>query len=320
MKRKWYYLKNPFVRTGLRNYKLLLSLATNHVDALTANQNVPEISQLLTRTKPLLDSFNSEMQAKLSSKSVSKGYVYNFKDLLEQMPAKLARWDIEIQNIYPKNTLEYRTIFGSKRSEVYKGTSEQKLNKLLSLQQKVESTSGLDNIAIDIKSFAVLLNDSRSIKGQKLEIYDQKQDALAIEYDKLSIMLYRNLGRLIDKYANNTDEIERYFNLYLIRTKNNNHNIDQQGYTLTIPPNSTKIADISFSPDDTLNISNISNTTIYYYSAISIDSAKPSTLQQILPNDETEVTAILLGAPTNKFLIFVNQSTTETAEVEIILF
>jgi len=260
------------------------------------------------------------MQAKLSSKSVSKGYVSNFNDILEQLPAKLSRWDIEIQNIYPKNTLEYRTIFGTKRSEIYRGTTERVINNLRSLQQKVENTQGLDTIAIDIKNFAVLLDDLRSIKGQKLEDYDQKQDVLAEEYDKLSIMLYRNLGRLIDIYANNTDEIERYFNLYLIRTKNNNNDNDQQGYILTIPPNTTKVADISFSPDDTLLISNNSNTTVYYYSAISIDNAKPANLQVIQPSEEIEVSALQLGAPTHKFLIFVNESTSENAEIEIILY
>lgn len=317
--KKWNFLNNPFSKKEKRNYKLLLSLATNHVDALNANQNVPEISQLISRTKPLLDAYNAEMQEKMTSKSISSGYVVSFYQLLGQLPAKLSRWDIEIQNQYPENTLEYRTIFGSKRSEIYRGTAEQVLNKLQSFRQKVEDTAGLDVIANNIKTFITQLEDARNAKGQKLEIYDQKQDTLAEKYDKLGIMLYRNLGKLIDIYAHNTDEIERYFNLSLLRKSRTNHNSKQQGYKLTIPPSSSRVADISFSPDDSLLIANFGQSEVKYYSAPAIDAAKPANMHSVQPNEETEVTALQLGAPANKFLIFVNENNSENAEVEIIL-
>jgi len=66
-------------------------------------------------------------------------------------------------------------------------------------------------------------------------------------------------------------------------------------------------------------IINNSNIAVFYYGAATAGEQPKTAPIEIAAGDEAEVTALSLGAPTNKFLILMNNDSTETAEVEIAL-
>ena len=114
--------------------------------------------------------------------------------------------------------------------------------------------------------------------------------------------------------AQNLLSMLRTTSIFLKKTKRE----DDTVYTLTLSPNSNKAADISFSVADSLLLTKTFTIPLYYYGAATTDAAVPTTLKEILPDEEIEVTAVSLGAPANKFLLFLNNDSQIEGEVEIL--
>ncbi|MFZ4548074.1 MAG: hypothetical protein ACOYN4_11595, partial [Bacteroidales bacterium] len=92
-----------------------------------------------------------------------------------------------------------------------------------------------------------------------------------------------------------------------------------QAYTLSVPASTTAVANISFALGDTLLVTNTGNVPLYYYGASSPTQAAPANPTQIPDGDEAEITAASLGAPANKYLLFVNNDKDLEGEVEIMM-
>ena len=140
-------------------------------------------------------------------------------------------------------------------------------------------------------------------------------EVLRLAIDK---QLLKNVCVILIENLDNPWVVSTFFDEYLIFPKARKE-VAQQGYILDIPAASKKPADISFSVDDSLLINNNGNGILYCYAAATADTAEPANMIEIQPADQIEISALSLGAPANKFLIFVNKDTTQAAQAEIIL-
>jgi len=135
---------------------------------------------------------------------------------------------------------------------------------------------------------------------------------------KMKDQAFINLLTIAKEFRGQPEKIKLFFDTSLI-TPHKPKQEGDSGYVLSIPPLESKVADISFSPDDKLLISNNSNISVFYYGAATADEQPKTSPIEITAGDEAEVTALSLGAPANKFLIFVNKDNSLEAEVEIML-
>ena len=140
-------------------------------------------------------------------------------------------------------------------------------------------------------------------------------EVLRLAIDK---QLLKNVCVILIENLDNPWVVSTFFDEYLIFPKARKE-AAQQGYILDIPAASKKPADISFSVDDSLLLINNGTKSIFFYAAATADAATPDNLTEIAAGEELEITAASLGAPANKFLIFVNTDLTEEGEVEIVL-
>jgi len=139
-------------------------------------------------------------------------------------------------------------------------------------------------------------------------------------WNKLCIQLQKNLYTILLANYDNTDVLFTYFDETLVNFRHHtSDDTPDETYKLTIAPNTSKTANISFSPDDTLLIINNGIKPIFYYGAATADEQPKTAPIEIAAGDEAEVTALSLGAPANRFLILQNKDGAETAEVEIAL-
>ena len=92
---------------------------------------------------------------------------------------------------------------------------------------------------------------------------------------------------------------------------------DSAAYTLSVPASATAVANINFALGDTLLVTNTGDVPLYYYGASSATQAAPANPTEIAEGDEAEITAASLGAPANKYLLFVNTDKDYEGEVEI---
>jgi hypothetical protein len=139
-------------------------------------------------------------------------------------------------------------------------------------------------------------------------------------WNNLKKQLYINMLTIIINNPDNPKLMLSFFEDKIMRfRKHKDDGSTADTYKMSIAAASSKVADISFSVDDTILIINNGDVPIFYYAAATADAAQPAQLSEIAVGDEAEVKATQLGAPANKFLILVNKDASLEAEAEIAL-
>lgn len=320
MEMNWHYLNNAFLsKKQKRNYKRLSTIAQNHVDALKANAAEAGIQALIDRTQPLLDDYQQSLQEKNLSKGSAKAYVYTFNELMDQMPEKLAFWDATIQTVFSIKSNEYKTIFAVKRSDIYKGNTDQIVAHINDFKAVTEKFTQLAAINIQIKDFVGALNETRDLKSGKKEKVELSSDTFDQKYDALAVMLYRNLGALIDLYGEDPEQIVRFFMLSLLRSskKSIKENGDS-GSILKIAAGGTATGDFVLKAGKTYLI-DVKGDALQVYGGTTANEAPKQETITLTANEENEITSEELGFPANTLMIFKNTNFTASAEVEIFL-
>ena len=318
MKRKYLRLQNPFLVKGKRNYKRMAVQSTYNYNALHDHADIPKIHDLLATTDLVYQTYHAQYDIWNSAQGDSTGDTKNFIDLFDEAPEKIKQWHHKITDVFSENTPEFVTIFSKGRNDIYKGTQEEQLSKLKGLAIHLGKYPALAAVYEEVNAYNGALDVAYKLKGLSQDGKYKTSDALDIAYDAMGELLFSNMLSLTIIFIKNTDVVEHYFDFSLLRTPKKQSEEDNT-YILTLPVNSKRVANISFSADDTLLLVNNGTKSIFFYAAATADAATPTTLSEIAAGEELEVTAASLGAPANKFLIFVNTDLTEVGEVEILL-
>ena len=165
-------------------------------------------------------------------------------------------------------------------------------------------------------------------------IYDAYQDAVTIQKGlkssvKMSIpefelkkieffdQIYKNILTIAAFYYKTPEKMLAFFDESLLEVhKHTTADGGEQPYTMEIAPNTTATADFTFSINETILLSNVSdNATVAYYGGETQNAEPVVTPATIGAGEEVEIPASVLG----NFLILKNNDTTETAVVEIAL-
>jgi len=126
---------------------------------------------------------------------------------------------------------------------------------------------------------------------------------------------------IADHHRGQPEKIRLYFDQSIITLEKHKQAGDDtaQAYTLTVPASATAVANINFALGDTLLVTNAGDVPVCYYGASSANQAAPANPTEIAEGDEAEITAASLGAPANKYLLFVNNDKEMEGEVEIMM-
>lgn len=316
MKRRFIRLQNFFLLRQ-RNYKIMLTQVNIHLDALNTNKDNPLVLERLQLFEPHAQKYRDLYDDWYNSQGKSFSGTWAFNELAEMIPEKLKYWQRKIMDVYAEESAVFKMMFPNGRQDIYHGRQDQILSKLRSLETDLKSQPSLQTIFAEVEAFNKLLATSHKDKGEKHDGKTKTSTELEAYYYIVAEKLFSDFLILTDIFIKNTNQVLNYFDLNLIYPTKKDE--EESGYVLTIPKLGRVVADISFSPDDTLFISNNGGKSIYCYSAATADAPEPAILIEILPGDQLEITALTLGAPANKFLIFVNKDATEDGEVEIVL-
>jgi hypothetical protein len=141
-----------------------------------------------------------------------------------------------------------------------------------------------------------------------------------ILWDELKKQMFKNMLTLLLFHFENPGIMLTYFEPRLLRFRHKKADGSSEApYTITIAPATTLAADISFSASDTLLIINNGTVPVFFYGAASSTDAPLAAPAELAPGDETEVTALSLGAPASKYLLLQNKHASLPADVEIAL-
>jgi hypothetical protein len=223
---------------------------------------------------------------------------------------------------FKKKSATYTEGFPSGLSEYTRANRSQfrsLINRLLLFSQKYETELGHD-FFVKFKDFGIRWDKETTIHDSiKQDIKETSPDFEAI-WKVVATQLYKNALTILLASLNNRKVITSYYDFSIINPRHHaTDDATDATYKLLIPALTSKAAEISFSVDDTLLVINNGEKSIFYYGAATADEQAKTALIEIPAGDEAEVTAVSLGAPTNKFIIFVNKDVTAEGEVEIAL-
>ncbi len=158
-----------------------------------------------------------------------------------------------------------------------------------------------------------------AINTQKGLMSDVKLNIPDFEAKKAEFFdqIYQNVLLITAYYFKTPEKMLAFFDQAALEVRK--HKKDDNGVqplSVEIKPNTTVTPNITYSANDTILLSNVSDdTSIFYYGGDTANEAPKTTPIELLHGEEIEIPAVTLG----KFLILLNKDTINTAEVEIML-
>lgn len=214
----WQYLMNQF-RTSLEySYSLTNTFIKDHRSKLEVNGADPEIDRILQRTIPIHDDFVNNYALWETAIAFWKGATNTVDRKLEELAAvKIPRWDVQVQIEFPDTSSEYITLFPRGRTGFREGSKDDRLNALKSLVNVLAEYPILQHVYTDAKAYYEAIDVLRFQQQQHEKKVRDAASELRAAQEEVFIILYQNLGGLMQKFARSTDLILNYYQVELIR-------------------------------------------------------------------------------------------------------
>ncbi len=243
-------------------------------------------------------------------------YIQQFKDSIKTLEPK-----VMVQ--FPKDSVEYHEFFPQGKtaySRITKGNIDNLFATVLAACEHHKGKLGQalkDEFATLQSNYVAARNKQLEKKGSTSSTRSAWDDNL----DAIKDLAFHNLLVIADNYRGQPEKIRLYFDQSIITLDKHKQAADStaQAYTLTVPASATAVANINFALGDTLLVTNTGDVPLYYYGASSAAQATPPNPTEIADGDEAEITAASLGAPANKYLLFVNNDKDLEGKVEIMM-
>lgn len=213
----WRYRFNTFESNTRGSNIKMLSLSTDTHAKLKAEETNPAIADIILIYEPVFFAYRDLDQQYGVRSGEYAGKTLGFEEYLDQIPQQLRQWESLIRAVYVEDTPEERAIFPNKRTPFINGTYESRLDALGSLKLKVAADPALSTASTQITSFYNASLGARLVQQTGEGALQQLSDLRENQRIILSEELMGVLGTLLFIHRHNLTEVERYFDLSLLR-------------------------------------------------------------------------------------------------------
>lgn len=311
----WRYLINTFNVNTTGSHVKMLSLATDTHAKLKAEESNPLIAEILSVYEPVFFAYRDIGQQYEFRTGDYRGATLGFENIIDSVPQVIRQWESGVRAVYIEDTPEEKAIFPGKRGPFQTGTYENRLNAIGALATKTSGIPALAGVGAQVTSFYNTALAARLAQqmdeGSVGEISDLRENQRIL----LSKELMGVLGRLMFIHRYNLVEVERYFDLSLLRDIAGEENplyyegTAPIGISLVEPD--FELEDVNV--DTTVKIKNLSAGTqvlTFYFAAAETDLPVPGVGVVLNAEQEQTVTLGQLGFP-NEFLLVQNSGPSE---------
>ncbi len=236
---EWHYLENQFDNATVGSYRLMLTVTNDHYAKLLAQQADPDILILLNRTTPVHDLYLQRYSNWKSEQAFYKGATQTVDAMLDSLSATLARqWDTNIMVQYDKGTVEHTTLLPSGREPLQQGTKDERIAAVKTLGDSLGSYAPLAALKGTVDGFYTTIKAARDAQQAREQTSAQASTDLEAARKDIAVMMYRNLGSLMDKFGLTPDTIFNYFEVSLLQQHASKPPIEEE-YSGTVEPLST---------------------------------------------------------------------------------
>ena len=308
----WNYLQDPFLVATEHSFRTALNISIHHDNALSTNKSDPFILGLYNSYHPLHLVYKTSYEDWTTHGGTQQGETLNLSQLLQLLSnTKIQDWDIKIQNVYARQTPEYKKLLPSNRQPFQHGMQTERIYAVQSLSKAIGTNEKLTALKTDIDNFYTQLDTA--MNAQKGSKNTTKGMSYGLENARIAMCtgMYADLGALIQKFAATPGAIEQYFDLQTIRKS------QQVLFTGHIKAGEVyTIVKHTFGQDDEIWLSNPGQTPLTFYLA-EIKGSKPDSTAITLNAGQETILASVLGKLTNTFLTVYNPGSVITGEFEV---
>jgi len=214
----WHYQENQFDNATDESFKKMNIINADHLAKLQAQQGDPDIAALLARTTAPHDAYNLRYSSWLSAKATYKGKTNHVDGYIDDLRTlKIKQWDIQVQQQFLEGSSDYIAILPGGRGPFQIGGIDERISQLQSLAQRLSAYPTLAATMNDVTAFHATLDGARDLQQQKEQLVEDASDLLETARKDIALMMYRNLGFLMDKYGSTPQVISNFWELQLLR-------------------------------------------------------------------------------------------------------
>jgi len=213
----WRYLINTFEVNTVGSHVKMNSIATDTHAKLKAEESDPQIADTLVVFEPVFLAYRSINQQYNFRVGDYRGATLGFENIIDSVPEVIRAWESGVRAVYIEDTPEERAIFPNKRGPFEKGTYEDRLDAIGALATKTSGIPALAGVGAQVTSFYNMALASRLAQQTDEGSVGQISDLRENQRILLSKEMMGVLGKLMFIHRFNLVEVERYFDLSLLR-------------------------------------------------------------------------------------------------------
>jgi len=218
--RPWIYISNTFDSNTKTSYKKMLTIGADTLSALENEQSDPDILAMFNELDPVYSSYASIYANWETASGIRKSKTQTVETLLnEQLPIELRKWEGVVRAVYVEDSPQERAIFPNKRKPFLDGTYEQRILAITTLINALTEDGSFAALIVNVQSFYNTVSSARNLQQQKEDAVEEQSDLLENQRVLLAQTLHGILGLLIHKYRTDAVQVERFFDLSLLRSK-----------------------------------------------------------------------------------------------------
>lgn len=224
MAAEWHFAINTFmVRTG-NSQKRAFELSTYHLSVLQGSvENYPldaDYAVMLARYAPAHEEFARAYRHRSVEDGRMQGCTLDLQQLLTELRGRLNTWQAMVKVAgFARNSAEYKGLFPSGVAPFFYGAKDERITAVGALIVAMQAHASLSAVQALATDFHQQLMTARQ---EQLGHKGSKKNWSAVANNARKAVLteqYRNLGRLIEKFADKPQFIKPFFQLQLLRKR-----------------------------------------------------------------------------------------------------
>ncbi len=194
-----YYLVNSFDVVTQKSYKQMKAIASDHFVKLTAAKNEYDLSGLVQRFEPLYKSYCEKYSLWITSKETLRVETIGIQNIIKDLDDKIMLWNIQIHKTFSANLPDVNILFPDREQTFSVESTINYVETLKGVIYCLGNYPKLENIKKEAETCLFSLDQNLRKQMEAEEVADRISQSLESTRKELSIMLFRNLGALIDR-------------------------------------------------------------------------------------------------------------------------
>lgn len=298
----WQYAANQFLNSTIGSYKKMSILSPDHKARLEAEIADADILALFNAYVPFDSAYITAYTNWISAKGIYKGSTVALDNSLADLSAnQIRQWDIQIQAVYLEGTPEYVAILPNGRGPFQTGGKDQRINEVQALATRLSNYAALSATQTLVQNFynaIVVLRNDQQTKEMDVATKSQLVETARVN---CSNQMYFNVGKLMAKYKTDPIQIERFWQLDLLRATGGDLILEGD----IAGGDTDNILAGGFDDTTVFEITNTGTTNLRFFTATS-PTATSTTGLDLAPGTSATKTALELGTSGNTFLNVTN--------------